>query len=149
MINSAKRLGGISHARLAPEDAGMAERHEIEGLIKELHAARLRGDLAGMCRVFAEDGAFQIVGSSNGQPIEIAETGLRKFRPWLAMLVKTFRLSGYSMLSLIVDPPHAAAQWRVQTLSKVTGQTVTTELVDLIEVRSAQIVRYSEYFVRR
>jgi ketosteroid isomerase-like protein len=127
----------------------MADRHDIESLIKELHAARLRGDLAGMCRVFAEDGEFQIVGSSNGQPIEIAENGLRSFRPWLAMLVKTFRLSDYSMLALIIDPPRAAAHWRVQTLSKVTGQTVTTELVDLLEVRSAQIVRYSEYFVRR
>jgi len=127
----------------------MAERQDIESLIKELHAARLRGDLAGMCRVFADDGEFCILGASSGQPIEIAKTGLRQFRPWLAMLVKTFRLSGYSLLSLIVDPPRAAAHWRVQILSKITGQAVTTELVDLIEVRSGQIVRYGEFFVPR
>jgi ketosteroid isomerase-like protein len=127
----------------------MAERQDIESLIKELHAARLRGDLAGMCRVFAEDGEFHIVGASSGQPIEIARTGLRHFRPWLAMLVKTFRLSDYALLSLIVDPPRAAAHWRVQILSKITGQAVTTELVDLIEVRSAQIIRYGEFFVPR
>ena len=127
----------------------MAERQDIEVLIKELHAARVRGDLSALCRLFADDGAFQIVGASAGQPIAIAATGIKEFWPWLAMLVKAFKLSGYTQLSLIVDPPRAATHWRVQILSKVTGQTVTTELVDLIEVRHAQIVRYAEFFVPR
>jgi ketosteroid isomerase-like protein len=127
----------------------MVDRDEIEARISELHAARVRGDLAGMCRVFADDAAFQISGASDGKPIEVAANGIREFKPWLAMMVKAFRLSEYTLLSLVIDPPRAAAHWRAQIHSKITGQAVSTELVDLVEIRAGRIVRYTEFFVPR
>ena len=127
----------------------MSDRSEIENRLHELHAARLRGDLAAMCRVFADDAVFEIAGSSNGQRVEISASDLRDFKPWLSMMVKTFRLSDYALLSLIVDEPRAAAHWRVQIHSKITGQVVPTELIDLLELRDGRIVRYTEFFVPR
>jgi ketosteroid isomerase-like protein len=127
----------------------MSDRHETESRIRELHSARVRGDLAGMCRVFADDGVFKIAGSSNGQRVEIAATGMREFKPWLAMMVKTFRLSDYNLLSQVIDGRQAAAHWRVDIHSKITGQIVPTELIDLIEVSAGRIVRYTEFFVPR
>jgi ketosteroid isomerase-like protein len=125
------------------------ERAELEHIVRELHQARLAGNLPGMCRLFAERGHFEIAGASADKPIAIRVDSLANFRPWLAMMTKVFRLSGYERLSLIVEPPRLAAHWRVDILSKVTGTTVPTELVDLIEVRDQRIVGYREFFVPR
>ncbi|HUX72900.1 MAG TPA: nuclear transport factor 2 family protein [Steroidobacteraceae bacterium] len=118
-------------------------------LIRQLHAARIAGDLGAMCRLFAASGQFEIRGASADKPIAITATTLAEFRPWLAMMVKVFRLSDYALTSLIVQEPRAAARWRADIYSKVTGVTVATELVDLIEVQDDSIVNYSEFFVPR
>ncbi len=125
------------------------DREEIDRLIRELHSARVRGDLTAICRVFADDGHFQIAGASDGKPIAITAHGLRDFRPWLAMMVKAFRLNDYELLSLVIDGPRAAAHWRVRIHSKITGSAVPTELVDLVEVRAGRIATYTEFFVPR
>ena len=127
----------------------MSERAVAERLIQQLHAARVGGDLAALCRLFAEDGRFEIAGASADKPVAIRAEGLAAFRPWLAMLLKVFRLSDYMLLSLIVEGPRAAAHWRANIYSKVTGITVPTELVDLVELKGERIVSYNEFFVPR
>jgi len=127
----------------------VTERVIAERMIGELHAARLAGDLAGMCRLFADHGRFEIAGASADKPIAIRAAGLADFRPWLAMMTKVFRLSDYTLLSLVVEWPRASAHWRVNIYSKVTGVTVPTELVDLVEIRDNKIQAYSEFFVPR
>jgi ketosteroid isomerase-like protein len=128
---------------------GVTERLVAEHVIKELHAARVGGDLAAMCRLFAQDGRFKIAGASADKPIAIAADGLAAFRPWLSMMVKVFRLSNYELTSLVIESPRAAVHWRADIYSKVTGVTVPTELIDLIELRDRQIITYTEFFVPR
>ncbi len=118
-------------------------------LIHELHAARVAGDLERMCRLFAEDGVFEIRGASADKPIAITATRFAQFKPWLAMMVKVFRLSGYSCLTVVHEEPRAAVRWRADIHSKITGITLPTELLDLVEVRDGAIVGYSEFFVPR
>jgi ketosteroid isomerase-like protein len=127
----------------------VSERAVAERLIQQLHAARVGGDLAALCRLFAEEGRFEIAGASADKPVAIRAEGLAAFRPWLAMLLKVFRLSDYTLLSLIVEGPRAAAHWRANIYSKVTGITVPTELVDLVELKGERIVSYNEFFVPR
>jgi ketosteroid isomerase-like protein len=127
----------------------MTERTAVERIVRDLHQARLAGDLAGMCRLFAEHGRFEIAGASADKPIAIRAESLVELRPWLAMMTKVFRLTDYRLLSLIVEAPRAAAHWRVDIYSKVTGATVPTELVDLVEIRGERICAYSEFFVPR
>lgn len=127
----------------------MTERTAVERIVRDLHQARLAGDLAGMCRLFAEHGRFEIAGASADKPIAIRAESLAELRPWLAMMTKVFRLTDYRLLSLIVEAPRAAAHWRVDIYSKVTGATVPTELVDLVEIRDERICAYSEFFVPR
>jgi ketosteroid isomerase-like protein len=102
-----------------------------------------------MCRLFADDGRFEIAGASADKPIAIRAKNLAEFRPWLAMMPKVFRLTDYHLISLVVEWPRASAHWRVNIFSKVTGATVPTELVDLIELRNDRIETYSEFFVPR
>jgi ketosteroid isomerase-like protein len=109
----------------------------------------VNGDLAALCRLFAEDGRFEIAGASADKPIAIRASGIAEFRPWLGMMIKAFRLSDYALLSLVVEWPRATAHWRVNIHSKITGVTVPTELVDLVELRDERIATYSEFFVPR
>ena len=125
----------------------MSDRLQVEQLVRELHAARLEGDLERLCVLYADDARLRIAGSTDGKPIAIAAAGIAEIRPWLSILVKTFRLTQYTILSLSIDVPRAAAHWRVDIHSKITGVVVPTELVDLIEVRGERITSHTEFFV--
>jgi ketosteroid isomerase-like protein len=125
----------------------MTDRSQVEQLLRELHTARLQADLERLCRLFAPDARLRIAGTSDGKPIAISASGIAQIRSWLSMLVKTFRLSQYQLLSLTVDGARAAGHWRVDVHSKITGTVASTELVDLIEVRDEQIASYIEFFV--
>jgi len=127
----------------------VAERVVAERMIRQLHAARVGGDLAALCGLFAEQGRFEIVGASADKPIAIRANGLAEFKPWLSMMVKVFRLTDYSLLSLVVEWPRATAHWRADIYSKVTGVTVCTELVDLVELGEDRILGYTEFFAPR
>jgi ketosteroid isomerase-like protein len=131
------------------EEGSVSERIIAERLIQQLHAARVAGDLAGMCRVFAADGRFEILGASADKSIAIRANNLQEFRPWLAMMVKVFRIGNYQLLSLVVEWPKAVAHWRGDIYSKVTGVTVPTELVDVVQLTPEQIVTYTEFFAPR
>jgi ketosteroid isomerase-like protein len=127
----------------------VSERIVAERLIQQLHAARVAGDLAGMCRVFADDGRYEILGASADKSIAIRAQNLAEFRPWLSMLVKVFRITDYQLLSLVVESPRAVAHWRADIYSKVTGSTVPTELVDVVKLDADSIVTYTEFFAPR
>lgn len=127
----------------------MTERAAVERIVRELHMARVNGDLAGMCRLFTDDGRFEIAGASADKPISIRAAGLPEFKPWLAMMTKVFKLSDYHLISLVIEGQRAAAHWRVNIFSKVTGVTVPTELVDLMELHEERIRSYNEFFVPR
>jgi ketosteroid isomerase-like protein len=127
----------------------MAERIVAQRIIEKLHAARVAGDLAGMCRLFADTGRFEILGASADKPIAIQAVDLAGFKPWLAMMVKVFKINNYALLSLVVEWPRATAHWRADIYSKVTGITVRTELVDILEVSEERILSYTEFFAPR
>jgi len=127
----------------------LAERIVAQRMIQQLHAARVGGDLAGVCRVFSDDGRFEILGASADKSIALRAKDLAEFRPWLAMMVKVFRISNYDLLSLVVEWPRATAHWRADIYSKVTGVTVPTELVDVVELSELHIVAYTEFFAPR
>jgi ketosteroid isomerase-like protein len=125
----------------------MSDRSQVEQLVKELHAARIAGDLERLCRLYAPDARLRIAGSSDGKPIAIDASRIARIRPWLSILVKTFRLSKYQLLSVTIEGRQAAAHWRVDIESKITGIVIPTELVDLLEVREGQIASQIEFFV--
>lgn len=127
----------------------MTERAQVERLLRELHAARVAGELERLCALFAPTARFRIAGTSDGKPVAIDATGSNAIRPWLSMLVKTFRLSGYELLSSAIDAERAALHWRVDIHSRITGSRVSTELVDLVEIHNQLITSYIEFFIPR
>jgi transposase len=75
--------------------------------------------------------------------------GAKEYRPLLAIMVKTFKLSDQEILSLLIDGAKAAVHWRAKIFSRLTGTTVVTELVDMIEIRDGRIGSYIEFFAPR
>ncbi|MBV8909607.1 MAG: nuclear transport factor 2 family protein [Gammaproteobacteria bacterium] len=125
----------------------MTDRAQIEQLVRELHAARLEDNLERLCALYSAEARLRIAGSSDGKPIAMAAIGIAEIRPWLSILVKTFRMTQYTILALTVEVPRAAAHWRVDIHSKITGAVVPTELVDLLDVRAGRIASHTEFFV--
>jgi ketosteroid isomerase-like protein len=123
------------------------ERAAFERLLSELYDARAAGALERLCALFGPDAVFKISGSSDGKPIALAARGTEEVRSWLAVLVKTFRLTRHEILSMVIDGDRAAVHWRASIHSRVTGASVPTELVDLVEVRAGRIGSYVELFV--
>ena len=127
----------------------MTDRREFEQLLHELYAARLNGMLDKLCGLFVQDASFKIVGASDGRPIAICASGIDAIRPWLAMMVKTFRLTNQKILTTVIEADRAAVHWSADIHSRITGARVATELVDLVEVRDSRIAAYTELFVPR
>lgn len=125
----------------------MTDRAGIDRLLQDLYAARVRGDLGAVCQIFSKDAKFRIAGASHASPIAVTAVGVDEYRPLLALMIKTFKLRDQSINSILIDGTRAAAYWQAKVHSRITGTTVLTELIDLVEVRDDHITSYIEFFV--
>ena len=117
-------------------------------MLRDLYAARVSGDVDGVYDKFSPDARFQIAGASS-TPVAVTANGASEYRPLLAIMIKTFKLSDQEILSLLIDGAKAAVHWRAKIFSRLTGTTVQTELVDMIEIRNGRIGSYIELFAPR
>jgi ketosteroid isomerase-like protein len=124
----------------------MSERADIERLLHDLYAARVRGDLAAICDLFTPDARFHIAGASNASPIAMTVVGVEELRRLLAIMVKTFKISDHKILTSVIDGTKAAVHWEARIFSRISGATVPTELVDVVETVDGRIASYSEFF---
>ncbi|MFZ0676447.1 nuclear transport factor 2 family protein [Candidatus Binatus sp.] len=115
-------------------------------LLQDLYAARLSGDLDGACRAFAADAKFQIAGASETSPVGINAAGMKEFRPLLALMIKTFKLGALTIRTISVEGEHVTVHWEANVHSRITGATVHTEMIDIVEVRDGLIVNFNEVF---
>jgi ketosteroid isomerase-like protein len=127
----------------------MTDRASLELILRQLYADRIGGALDPLCGHFAPEVHFRIAGTSDGKPIAIAANGIAAVRPWLSMLVKTFRIFDHQVLSMLIDGERAAVHWSANIHSRITGAQVKTEVIDLVEFRNLQIASYTEFFVPR
>ena len=127
----------------------MTDRREIDGLLRGLYAARLRGDLDAVCQSFSDDAVFQIAGAGQVSPVSNRAVGVGEFRPLLAVMIKTFKLRDQVILAILIDGAKAAVHWRAGVYSRITGTMALTEFIAMVEVRDGRIVSYLEFFAPR
>jgi ketosteroid isomerase-like protein len=127
----------------------VTNRTEAEGLLRRLYAARLRGDLQGVCSAFTADAKFQIAGASNAGVLAMTADGASELAALLSIMIKTFRLSELEILSLLIDGAKAAVHWRATVFSRISGEITPTELIDMIELRDGRVASYVELFAPR
>jgi len=123
----------------------MTERAEIERLVHEAYATRVRNDLEGVCRLFAPDAKFQMAGASHASAVPLTSVGAAEYRLALAQMIKTFALSDHTILDLLIDGDKVAVHWRANVRSTLTGEAVVTDVVDLLEVKDGRIASFTEF----
>jgi ketosteroid isomerase-like protein len=122
----------------------MTSRDDIERTLRDAYAARQRGDLDALGRIFAPHARFQMAGS-NASPIAVRVDGADAYRPLLAGMIKTFEVVDHQIVSMLMDGSKAAVQWRAKMRSTVTGETVETDLCDVIEMEDGRIRSFFEF----
>jgi ketosteroid isomerase-like protein len=122
----------------------MTSREDIERTLRDAYAARQRGDLDALGRIFAPHARFQMAGS-NASPVAARAEGAEQYRPLLAGMIKTFEVLEHKILAMLIDGSKAAVHWHARIRSTVTGQTVETDLFDLIEVEDGRIKSFYEF----
>jgi ketosteroid isomerase-like protein len=131
----------------AGENSGedtMSGREDMERTLRDAYAARQRGDLDALGCLFAPHARFQMAGSS-ASPIATLVEGAEQYRPLLAGMIKTFEVLDHKIVSMLIDGSKAAVQWRAKMRSSVTGETVDTDLFDLIEMEGGRITSFLEF----
>lgn len=127
----------------------MSDRAATDKLIRDLYIARVRGDVDGVYEKFTPNARFQIAGASHSTPVSVTAVGAAEYRPLLAIMMKTFKVSDEEIVTLLIDGAKAAVHWRAKIFSRLTGTAVVTELVDMIEMRDGRIGSYIEFFAPR
>src|ERR1700687_5208908 len=123
----------------------MTSRDDIERTPRDTYAARQRGDLDAIAGIFAPHARFHMAGS-NASPAATLAEGAEQYRPPLAGMIKTFEILEHKIVTMLIDGSQAAVQWRARMRSTVTGETVETDLFDLIEMEDGRILSFFEFF---
>ena len=122
----------------------MTSRDEIERTLRNIYAARQRGDLDAISNIFAPHARFHMAGS-NASPVAVRVEGAEQYRPLLAGMIKTFEVLDHRIVTVLIDGSRAAVQWQAKMRSTVTGETVETDLFDLIEIDNGRISSFYEF----
>jgi ketosteroid isomerase-like protein len=126
-------------------EATMSDRSSVEKLLREAYAARVRGDIETIGRIFADNARFEVAGSSQVSAIPARVDGAGQIRPLISQMIKTFEMSDLRILSMVIEGSKAAVHWRVKVRSSVTGETADTQLMDFIEVKDGRITSFVEF----
>ena len=89
----------------------MTDRLQVEQLVRELHAARVEGNLERLCGLYAEGARLRIAGSTDGKPIAIAASGIAEknsrqasserffFRKTTGKFTRAAKFSGFALIA--------------------------------------------------
>ena len=123
----------------------MSDRNHMEQTLREAYAARQRGDVEGILKLFTPDARFIMAGSPQTSPVAMRVEGAEPFRTALAGMIKTFLIEDHQVVNIVIDGDRAAVHWRATFRSAVTGDILKSELCDLIEFRDGRIASFREF----
>jgi ketosteroid isomerase-like protein len=123
----------------------MTDRAEIEQLVRNAYAARVRGDVEAILALFDNDPHFELVGAQAASPLAMRVRGTQDFRALLTDLVRTFKFRSHDIITLVIEGSNVAVRGRAEITSTITGETVVTELADFIAVKDGRIASFVQF----
>jgi ketosteroid isomerase-like protein len=123
----------------------MTGRQAIEDLLEELYAARVRGDLEAVAKLFAANAIFQVAGADDASPMPTLVKGNAGIRSLMQGMMENFEVSDFTIVEMLIDGPSAAVRWQATFLYTKTGRMFLTELADFITVANGQVVSFIEF----
>jgi ketosteroid isomerase-like protein len=118
----------------------MTGRQAIEDLLEELYAARVRGDLEAVAKLFAAN-----AGADDASPMPTSVKGNAGIRSLMQGMMENFEVSDFTIVEMLIDGPSAAVRWQATFLYTKTGRMFLTELGDFITVANSQVVSFIEF----
>ena len=123
----------------------MTDRQVIEDLLEELYAARVRGDLDAVAKLFAPNAIFQVAGTDDASPMPTLVKGNAGIRSLMQGMIANFEISDFTVNEMLIDGPSAAVRWQATFHYTKTGWMFTTELADFITVTNGQVTSFIEF----
>ena len=123
----------------------MTGRQSIEDLLEELYAARVRGDLDAVVKLFAPNATFQAAGTDDASPMPTLVKGNAGISSLMQGMITNFEVSDFTINEMLIDGPSAAVRWQATFLYTKTGRMFATELADFITVAGDQVVSFIEF----
>ena len=123
----------------------MTDRQAIENLLEELYAARVRGDLETITRLFAANATFQIAGTDDASPMPTLVKGNAGITSLMQGIITNFEVSDFTILEMLIDGPSAAVRWQATFMYTKTGRMFATELADFITVADGKVASFIEF----
>ena len=123
----------------------MTDRQAIETLLEDFYAARVRGDLETIGKLFADNAAFQVTGSDQASPMPTMVKGQAGVMQLMQGMIANFELSDFTVLEMLIDGPSAAVRWQATVHYTRTGQIFSTELADFITVEGGKVTSFVEF----
>ena len=123
----------------------MTGRQAIEDLLEELYAARVRGDLDAVAKLFAANATFQVAGTDDASPMPTLVKGNAGIRSLMQGMIVNFEVSDFTVIEMLIDGPSAAVRWQATFLYTKTGRMFSTELADFITVANGKVVSFVEF----
>jgi ketosteroid isomerase-like protein len=123
----------------------MTSRSQIEETIKSVYAARVKGDVEGTLKNFAEDGVFGLYGRGTGVPgLSKDAVGKASVRPVIRELIDMWRLENWKQVSLLVEGEKALHHWQAHATCIPTKKSDDFDVFDLITFRDGKIVEFRQ-----
>jgi ketosteroid isomerase-like protein len=123
----------------------MAERNEIERIVKESYAARKRNSVAETLKYFHPDVSFRVMGSENLGPMTKGVSGLDALRSMFEGLFPAWDWSNFEIRSIHVDGDRAFVHLSGQIRHVPTGKIIDTEILDRLTIKDGLIVDFAEF----
>jgi ketosteroid isomerase-like protein len=118
----------------------MTDRQAIEDLLEEFYAARVRGDLKAVAKLFAANATFQVAGSD-----QASVKGNVGIKTLMQGMIASIELSDFTILDMLIDGGSVAVRWQATIHYTKTGQIFSTELADFITVANGKVVSFIEF----
>jgi ketosteroid isomerase-like protein len=123
----------------------MTDRQAIENLLEELYAARVRGDLETITRLFGANATFQVAGTDDASPMPTLVKGNAGITSLMQGMITNFEVSDFAINEMLIDGGGAAVRWQGTFLYTKTGRMFTTELADFITIVDGKVVSFIEF----
>jgi ketosteroid isomerase-like protein len=124
----------------------MLERDQMLQTIRDAYAARVRGDVDGVLRYFADDAVFRLNAAPYNQITSVHAIDGGELRHALEQLIDNYEFSDYEIVDSVVEGSKAAIRSMFTVRAKKTGNMAQTEVLDLIEFRDGKICSFAQFF---
>lgn len=124
----------------------MGDRDEMLDIVRQAYAARVRGDVEEILRVFTEDAVFRLNAAPFNHVTAVYAISGHELRDAMAQLIDNFEFSDFEIVDSVVEDSRAAVRSMFTVRARKTGHIAQTEVFDLIEFKDGKICSFVHFF---